>query len=287
MLKKQTKDKPNTQSENNRTSQTSHTLFGRLMKESLIPLNLEVETSYEIGKGPPKLDVLIIRRTGPQWSSAQLDFLPDGIRQSNCKHVILELKYTESINPAAIFQTLGYLGGYVKIKSLKMENVRAFIASSKKPQLKEQFKHHNILLETNFEDDLPEIFVNPQLFEQIIVNLLSNARYAVGKKEETLLCKNDNSSKYQKCVIISLFEESNRFIFLKVSDNGVGMTNQEMKSCMEPFFRTKNVGEGTGLGLSIVRNIVKEFSGNINIESQKNLGTDVIISIPVNLNSGT
>jgi len=94
---------------------------------------LRFKTSYEIGKGPPKLDVFIIRRTGLRWSTAQLEFLPDGVRQSNCKHVILELKYTESINPAAIFQTLGYLGSYVKIKALKMDNVCAFIASLKKP----------------------------------------------------------------------------------------------------------------------------------------------------------
>jgi len=59
----------------------------------LTPVNLEVESGYEVGKGPPKLDVLNIRRTGKCWSKAQLEFLPDGIRQSNSKHVILELKY--------------------------------------------------------------------------------------------------------------------------------------------------------------------------------------------------
>ena len=55
----------------------SHTLFGSLMKETLIPLNLEVESSYEVGKGPPKLDVLIIRRKGKRWTDEQLEFLPD------------------------------------------------------------------------------------------------------------------------------------------------------------------------------------------------------------------
>jgi len=120
--------------ENNTVSQTSHVLFGSMMKESLIPLNLEVESDYEVGKGPPKLDVLIIRRTGARWSKAQLEFLPDGIRQSKCKHVILELKYTESINKTAIFQTIGYLGSYLRLKQLKPEKVCAFIVSSKTPQ---------------------------------------------------------------------------------------------------------------------------------------------------------
>jgi hypothetical protein len=120
--------------ENNTVSQTSHVLFGCMMKESLTPLNLEVESDYEVGKGPPKLDVLIIRRTGARWSKAQLEFLPDGIRQSNCKHVILELKYTESINKTAIFQTIGYLGSYLRFKQFKPEKVCAFIVSSKTPQ---------------------------------------------------------------------------------------------------------------------------------------------------------
>ena len=115
-------------------SQTSHVLFGSMMKESLIPVNLEVESNYEVGKAPPKLDVLIIRRTGPRWSNAQLEFLPDGIRQTPCKHVILELKYTESVNQVAVFQTMGYLGSYVQLKSLKVENVCAFLICSKKPQ---------------------------------------------------------------------------------------------------------------------------------------------------------
>ncbi|KPA16214.1 hypothetical protein MHK_003577 [Candidatus Magnetomorum sp. HK-1] len=122
--------------ENNTVSQTSHILFGCMMKEPLTPLNLEVESDYEVGKGPPKLDVLIIRRTGARWSKTQLEFLPDGIRQSNCKHVILELKYTESINKTAIFQTIGYLGSYLRLKQFKPENVCAFIVSSKSPQKK-------------------------------------------------------------------------------------------------------------------------------------------------------
>jgi len=130
------KDSNNKHSENQTASRNSHTLFGNIMKESLIPVNLEVESSYVVGKGPPVLDLLIIRRAAKQWSRKQLQYLPDGIRQSTCKHVILELKYTESINQVAIFQTIGYLGSYVTLKSLKIKNVCAFIVSSKTPQNK-------------------------------------------------------------------------------------------------------------------------------------------------------
>ena len=132
MPQKQIKNNSDNQTANNTGSPSSHVLFGCMMKESLIPLELEVESAYEVGKGPPKLDVLIIRRNNETWSTAQLTFLPDGIRQSHCSHVILELKYTESINQIAIFQTLGYLGSYVKLKQLKTEDVCAFIVSSKR-----------------------------------------------------------------------------------------------------------------------------------------------------------
>ncbi len=161
--------------ENNIASQTSHVLFGCMMKESLTPLKLEVESGYEVGKGPPKLDVLIIRRTGARWSKPQLEFLPDGIRQSNCKHVILELKYTESINQIAIFQTIGYLGSYLRLKHLKVDKVCAFIVSSKTPQKK-------VLKQIGFEQtDIKGVYCSKDCLlshiQLISLNDLSDAPY--------------------------------------------------------------------------------------------------------------
>ncbi|KPA10870.1 hypothetical protein MHK_008917 [Candidatus Magnetomorum sp. HK-1] len=175
MSQNQTKVEPDKHPEKNTASQTSHVLFGCMMKESLIPLNLEVESSYEVGKGPPKLDVLIIRRTGARWSKAQMEFLPDGIRHSHCKHVILELKYTESINQVAVFQTLGYLGSYVKLKSMKVENVCAFIVSSKTPQQK-------VLEQIGFEPtDIKGVYRSKDILlkpiQLISLNDLSDAPY--------------------------------------------------------------------------------------------------------------
>jgi len=137
-------------------SHTSHQLFGSMMKESLIPHDLEVESNYEVGKGPPKLDVLIIRRTETTWSKSQLEFLPDGVRQTRCSHVILELKYTESLTHLSIFQTIGYLGSYAKLKSLKINNVCAFIVSSKTPQKK-------FLKRIGFEStDIKGVYLRPK-----------------------------------------------------------------------------------------------------------------------------
>ncbi|ETR74693.1 MAG: hypothetical protein OMM_00024 [Candidatus Magnetoglobus multicellularis str. Araruama] len=66
----------------------------------------------------------------------QLEYLPDGIRQSSCKHAILELKYTESISQLAIYQTMGYFGNYARLKRLDIQSVSVFVLSSKSPQKK-------------------------------------------------------------------------------------------------------------------------------------------------------
>jgi hypothetical protein len=157
------------------TIPTSHDLFGSMMKETLIPVNLEVESNYEVGKAPPKLDVLIIRRTGPRWSKAQLEFLPDGIRQSRCKHIILELKYTESVSKLAIYQTLGYLSSYVQLKALKVENVSTFLVSSKKPQ--EAVLENLGLIPTDIQGVYQPEDNRVMPIQLISLNELSNAPY--------------------------------------------------------------------------------------------------------------
>ncbi len=137
---------------------------------------------------------------------------------------------------------------------------------------KEQFRNHEIALETYYEDSLPKVFVSFQRFEQIAVNLLSNARYAVDKR------KKKSPETYQKKIALRVFYDRDRkAVVFEVKDNGIGMNPEEQKRCLEPFFTTKEVGEGTGLGLSIVHGIVKEFKGGLEIESEKGLGTTVRI----------
>jgi len=75
-----------------------HDYFGGLFKESLIPLDLDVESNYAIGKGPPRVDLLIIRKENTNWTESQLKYLPNGVRQSKRRHIIMELKKTQSIS---------------------------------------------------------------------------------------------------------------------------------------------------------------------------------------------
>ncbi len=141
---------------------------------------------------------------------------------------------------------------------------------------KEQFRNRDIELETHYEKNLPEVSVNSQRFEQIAVNFLSNARYAVDKRAEL-------EPKHRKKIALSLFYDkiANAVVF-ETKDNGIGMSAEEKERCTEPFFTTKEVGEGTGLGLSIVYSIIREFKGRLEIESEKGAGTTMRVIVSRN-----
>jgi PAS domain S-box-containing protein len=147
---------------------------------------------------------------------------------------------------------------------------------------REQFRVHEIELVTEIQDDLPDIAIHPNHYEQIVVNLLSNARYAVNKMGE-------QNSEHGKKVVLRLFGSgsSGGVVILEVEDNGIGMSAEEQRRCWEPFFSTKGVGEGTGLGLYIIHSIIKERKGTIQMESTEGMGTSLEVRFPAvdNLNS--
>lgn len=140
---------------------------------------------------------------------------------------------------------------------------------------REQFRLHEIELHTSIADTLPRVKIDPQKFEQIVVNLLSNARYAVEKRAEHA------EGGYKKTIAITLASDSERkFVTFEIQDNGVGMSEETCKRCLEPFFTNKEVGQGTGLGLTIVHTIVTEFKGRIEIKSTEGEGTLFQIVFP-------
>lgn len=132
---------------------------------------------------------------------------------------------------------------------------------------KEQFRKANVNLYEELDMMLPEVVADVQKFEQIIINFLSNAKYAVLEKKKSL-------PDYQPAVTIRLYHDpSNNQVIFEVEDNGLGMSKDELDRCFEPFFTTKEVGKGTGLGLSIVHGIAKEMNMELFISSTKGAGT--------------
>ena len=105
-------------------------------------------------------------------------------------------------------------------------------------------------------------------FEQVIVNLLINAKDAVVER------RNNEQSGFEMIIEIRSYQE-NQYVIVEVSDNGIGIGNDDINHIMLPFYTTKEQGKGTGLGLSICYQIIKEMDGTIELSSDRMNGTRI------------
>ncbi len=156
---------------------------------------------------------------------------------------------------------------------------------------REQFRIFLINLHEKTCEDVPYVTTDNQKVEQILVNLLANARYAVLKKSE-------ESKNFPMQVWVRLYEEEltdavlrkiqstaprkspTAALVLEVEDNGVGMSEEICQLCTEPFFTTKPAGEGTGLGLSVASSLIQELGFHLEIKSTLGEGSLFRITIP-------
>ncbi|NQU67402.1 MAG: PAS domain S-box protein [Candidatus Marinimicrobia bacterium] len=126
--------------------------------------------------------------------------------------------------------------------------------------ISEQFKHLAISLNLQLEESIPLIIGNNIKFEQVILNLLSNAKDALLEKKGKL------SEEFDMFVGIRSFLEDQDLI-IEISDNGTGISEEDSEHIMLPFYTTKDTGKGTGLGLSISYRIIQEMNGTIEVSS--------------------
>ncbi|MBP6870418.1 MAG: PAS domain S-box protein [Bacteroidales bacterium] len=138
----------------------------------------------------------------------------------------------------------------------------------------EQFRIRGIELILQLDDTLPQIKGNIYKFEQVMLNLISNARDAVMDKKS--LAGKD----YSMSVSIKTSHDRQN-IYVVVEDNGVGIKKDIIDKIMQPFFTTKDPGKGTGLGLSISYGIIKELDGKIELASEPMKWTRVTVTIPI------
>jgi len=119
--------------------------------------------------------------------------------------------------------------------------------------------------------DLPLVECYPGKLNQVFLNIISNAAYAVQKRF--------GETPDGEIVLSTSFDDE--YIYIKIKDNGVGIDPQTQNKIFDPFFTTKDVGEGTGLGLSISYNTIKKHNGHITFNSTPGEGTEFIIQIPI------
>jgi len=119
--------------------------------------------------------------------------------------------------------------------------------------------------------NLPSIDCYPGKLNQLFMNIIDNAIYAVkAKTDETI----------KEITVETLVDDC--FIKISVKDSGVGMSEETKSKIFEPFYTTKPVGDGTGLGMSISYSVIKLHNAIVEINSEENQGTEIIIKIPIN-----
>lgn len=138
----------------------------------------------------------------------------------------------------------------------------------------EQLENKNIRLNFEPEDSLPKLFGNAYRFEQVILNMLVNAKDAIDEKNKELY-------KTEGKLISLSTKRSNGNISIEIKDNGAGIDGVNIEKVLLPFYTTKAPGKGTGLGLSISYGIIKEMGGEIEIQSKLQKGTTIVIKLPI------
>jgi two-component system NtrC family sensor kinase len=130
-----------------------------------------------------------------------------------------------------------------------------------------EFRVSNIEVKTEYTDALPEVMINRNQIDQVILNLLHNARDAI-----------ITQAPHGTITMRSGLEDG--WVYAEIQDTGCGMTDEQMQKIFFPFFTTKGVGKGTGLGLSISYGIIKSHGGRIEVESEQGVGSTFRVMFP-------
>ena len=144
--------------------------------------------------------------------------------------------------------------------------------------LRAKDKSFNADFKTDFDDSLPKIEIVSQDFGRVLLNLINNAFYAVGKRDNG---KKESGDSFKPMVVVST-QNVDKQAVIKIKDNGTGMPEAVKAKIFQPFFTTKPTGEGTGLGLSLAYDIVtKGHNGIIEVQSVEGEGTEFTVTLPL------
>lgn len=143
--------------------------------------------------------------------------------------------------------------------------------------LRAKDKSFNATLETDFDETLGKVKMAPQDIGRVVLNLITNAFYAVTERKTLQQAQGDN---YVPTVSVST-KRNNGTIEIGVRDNGNGIPKEILDKVFQPFFTTKPTGQGTGLGLSMSYDIItKAHGGKLKVDTKEGEGTTFTILIP-------
>ena len=143
----------------------------------------------------------------------------------------------------------------------------------------EQLRVRNIEVITNLDSDLPKIKGDTNQLEQVVLNLITNARDAITAKNGD---PGEAAPQGETIEITTRKIDSDPgFVGITVSDTGTGIEEEDLSSIFDPFYSTKEVGQGTGLGLSISYGIISDHKGKIEVGQTGPDGTTFSIRLPI------
>lgn len=137
----------------------------------------------------------------------------------------------------------------------------------------------NIRLGTNLSESLGAVNADPGQMEQVLMNLVVNARDAMRDGGSVSISTYNETLNAASAVTLKNPELVGEYVCIKIADTGVGIPAENLDRIFEPFFTTKGQ-EGTGLGLSVIYGIVEQHQGGIHVETLKGKGTTFYIYLP-------
>ncbi len=157
----------------------------------------------------------------------------------------------------------------VKVNSL-LKDFIAFITP--------EFSEKKIKVESKLCREDPKLMIDEKLFREVIVNIAQNALAAIEERFHASKKSNAFGEVFFGRISIKTEVKDDKFT-LKIGDNGIGMSEEVKTRIFEPYYTTK--ANGTGLGMAMAYKIIKEFSGDIGVESVLGEGSEFTVIIPV------
>ncbi|MBN1475337.1 PAS domain-containing protein [Candidatus Sumerlaeota bacterium] len=207
------------------------------------------------------------------------------------EHILLALKRGWSMDTEMIREKSSLIVAQADRMEHIIEHIRLFARESGRPELVNvspnqvvqssldllgaQLRDHGLELEIDLAEALPFVRANPYSLEEVVINLIINARDAM---EERLQSTPEAPPPHLR-ISTQLRDGDQPRVIIEVTDWGHGISEAVIDRIFDPFFTTKGPNGGTGLGLSIARAIVEEFGGTLDIRSSPGEGTVATVAI--------
>ena len=139
--------------------------------------------------------------------------------------------------------------------------------------MEHQLQAKRIQVQMELPPDVPRLNADPELLQQVFLNLYSNALHALS--EDGMIRIRVQTADDHSAGIVN-----DGIVRITFEDDGIGIPREHLERVFDPFFTTKDIGDGTGLGLSVIYGIIKDHGGEIRVESERHRFTRFVMELP-------